>query len=70
MFEFTPHTDNNGNSVLLVYSKYDNKQMIDIKIDCKTEEQWKQTLEFAFQIARKYYSRETKQEIENNMILR
>lgn len=69
LFEFTPYIDNNGNSVLLVYSKYDKKQMIDIKIDCKSKEQWRQTLEFAFQVAKNEYSKETKQEIKRAMFL-
>ena len=46
------------------------QQNIDIKIDYKTEEQWKQTLEYAFKIAEEYYNQKTKNEIHKSQMIR
>lgn len=70
MLEWKTFTDEHGNSVVLMYSKYDNQQNIDIKIDYKTEEQWKQTLEYAFKIAEEYYNQKTKNEIHKSQMIR
>lgn len=59
-FEFTTIKDKSGASVVLCDNIVCGRQCINIVLDYKTEEEWRNTLELAFVTADKYYNDATK----------
>lgn len=59
-FEFTPITDERGASVILCNNLATNTQSINIVLDYKTKEEWRNVLELALVTADKYYNEATK----------
>ena len=59
-FEFTTIKDKNGTAVVLCDNIVCGRQCINIVLDYKTEEEWRNTLELAFVTADKYYNDATK----------
>jgi len=59
-FKFIPIDDSNGASVILCDNLVYNRQSVNIILDYKTKEEWRDTLELAFITADKYYTDATK----------
>lgn len=59
-FKFIPIDDSNGASVILCDNLVYNRQSVNIILDYKTKEEWRDTLELAFVTADKYYTDATK----------
>ena len=59
-FKFTTIKDKSGASVVLCDNIVCGRQCINIVLDYKTEEEWRNTLELAFIVADKYYNDATK----------
>lgn len=66
-FEFTAIKDKSGASVILCDNIVCGRQCINIVLDYKTEEEWRNTLELAFIVADKYYNDATKFSIKSNI---
>lgn len=59
-FKFTPISDKSGATVILCDNLATNTQSINIILDYKTKEEWRNVLELAFVTADKYYNEATK----------
>ncbi len=66
-FKFTTIKDKSGVSVVLCDNMVCGRQCINIVLDYKTEEEWRNTLELAFIVADKYYNDATKFSIKSNI---
>lgn len=66
-FKFTTIKDKSGASVVLCDNIACGRQCINIVLDYKTEEEWRNTLELAFIVADKYYNDATKFSIKSNI---
>ena len=49
LFDFREFEDNDGIKVYLMINTLSGSQMIDVKLDFKTEEEWEKTLRFIFE---------------------
>ena len=59
-FKFTPISDDGGASVILCDNLASNTQSVNIVLDNKTKEEWRNVLELAIVTADKYYNEKTK----------
>lgn len=63
VFDFTDIHDEEGNCVTLINNKVTNTQLIDIKLDFKSEEEWESHLLLAIATANKYYNDKTRADL-------